>query len=118
MAAELTVEAARGGLVGRQRLVLAGLVLAVFVNNANFSATTLALPSIQKSFDLGFSGLQWTMTAYLVTYAAFMLVGGRLADVIGLRTVDAAAAGTAWALGGVAIVAAAGALLCLVFPRT
>ena len=67
--------------------MLAALVLAVFVNNASFSMTTVMLPSIQRSFDLDFGALQWAVTAYVVTYAAFMLLGGRLADAIGLRRV-------------------------------
>lgn len=71
----------------RRWLLRLALVLAVVVNNANFSATTVALPSIQRSLGLGFSGLQWTMTAYLLTYSACMLPGGRLNDAIGVRTV-------------------------------
>jgi len=71
----------------RRWLLRFALVLAVFVNNANFSATTVALPSIQQSLGLGFSGLQWTMTAYLLTYSACMLPGGRLSDAIGVRAV-------------------------------
>ncbi|HEY6277757.1 MAG TPA: MFS transporter [Streptosporangiaceae bacterium] len=82
----------------RRWLLRLALVLAVFVNNANFSATTVALPSIQHSLGLGFSGLQWTMTSYLLTYSACMLPGGRLSDVIGIRPV---------LLGGIAVYLAA-----------
>jgi hypothetical protein len=84
-------------------------------------------------------GLQWTMTAYLValTLAAvpfFEALYLERARGYGTRrprrpargsraTVlqavhDPAASGTAWALDGVAFAAAAGALVCLVFPRT
>jgi hypothetical protein len=42
--------------VGRRWLLRLALVLAVFVNNANFSAATVALPSIQHSLGLAFSG--------------------------------------------------------------
>ena len=74
-------------MVDRRWLLRLALVLAVFANNANFSATTVALPSIQHSLGLGFTGLQWTMTAYLLTYSAGMLPGGRLSDALGTRTV-------------------------------
>src|SRR5260370_24569467 len=47
----------------------------------------VALPSIQS--DLGFSeaDLAWVVNAYLLTFGGFMLLAGRLADLIGRRTV-------------------------------
>jgi EmrB/QacA subfamily drug resistance transporter len=47
----------------------------------------IALPSIQR--DLGFSqtGLAWVVNAYVLTFGGFLLLGGRVADLIGRRTV-------------------------------
>jgi EmrB/QacA subfamily drug resistance transporter len=48
---------------------------------------TVALPSIQE--DLGFSaqGLQWVVSAYALTFAGLLLLGGRAADLLGRRRV-------------------------------
>src|SRR2546423_12487650 len=47
----------------------------------------VALPYIQR--DLGFSqaGLTWVVNAYVIAYASFLLVAGRLGDLIGRRKV-------------------------------
>jgi EmrB/QacA subfamily drug resistance transporter len=49
------------------------------------SVVNVALPSIRA--DLGFTGteLQWVVNAYTLTFAGFLLLGGRLADVLGRR---------------------------------
>jgi EmrB/QacA subfamily drug resistance transporter len=49
------------------------------------SIVNVALPSIRR--DLGFSptGLPWVVNGYLLTFAGFMLVGGRAADLFGHR---------------------------------
>ena len=45
----------------------------------------VALPSIE--LDLGFSqsGLEWVVTAYAIVFGGFLLLGGRLADLLGRR---------------------------------
>ena len=50
----------------------------------------VALPSIRA--DLGFIGveLQWIVNAYTLTFAGFLLLGGRAADLLGRREVFAA----------------------------
>jgi EmrB/QacA subfamily drug resistance transporter len=49
------------------------------------SIVNVALPSIQR--DLGFTvtGLGWVVNGYLLTFAGFMLLGGRAADLFGQR---------------------------------
>ena len=51
------------------------------------SVVNVALPSIRK--DLGFSAvdLQWVVNAYTLTFAGFLLLGGRAADLLGRRRV-------------------------------
>lgn len=64
--------------------VLSG-VLALDIGGLN--VVNAALPGIGGHFGLGSTTLQWTMTAYAVTFAGFLLFGGRLADVLGRRRV-------------------------------
>ena len=70
---------------------LGALLTTVFTLNflvaLDMSLVNIALPAIRD--DLGFtaSGLQWVVTSYLLTYAGFMLLGGRLGDLLGRRVV-------------------------------
>ena len=69
----------------RGKAVLALLLGIGFLDFVDASIVNVALPSIRA--DLGFSvqNLQWVLSAYLVTYGGFMLLGGRLADLVGRR---------------------------------
>ena len=51
------------------------------------SILNIALPSIKR--DLGFSqeGLQWIVNGYILTYGGFLLLGGRVADLLGRRRI-------------------------------
>ena len=71
----------------RRRLVLVLCCLAQFMVILDVSIVNVALPSI--SADLGFSGadLQWVVNAYTLTFAGFLLLGGRAADLLGRRKV-------------------------------
>ena len=71
----------------RRRLVLVLCCLAQFMVILDVSIVNVALPSI--SADLGFSGadLQWVVNAYTLTFAGFLLLGGRAADLLGHRKV-------------------------------
>jgi EmrB/QacA subfamily drug resistance transporter len=69
----------------RGKAVLALLLAIGFLDFVDASIVNVALPSIRR--DLGFSvqNLQWVLSAYLLTYGGFMLLGGRLADLMGRR---------------------------------
>ncbi|MFI9504153.1 MFS transporter [Nocardia sp. NPDC052566] len=66
-------------------LVLALACACQFVVILDSSIVNVALPSIQR--DLGFTatGLAWVVNGYLLTFAGFMLLGGRAADLFGRR---------------------------------
>jgi EmrB/QacA subfamily drug resistance transporter len=51
------------------------------------TAVTVALPSIGRDLHSSLSGLQWTVTAYTLTLAALILLGGSLGDRYGRRRV-------------------------------
>src|SRR5437899_2572840 len=60
---------------------------AQFMVILDVSIVNVALPSIRN--DLGFSAtnLQWVVNAYTLTFAGFLLLGGRAADLLGQRRV-------------------------------
>lgn len=67
--------------------ILALACAAQFMVVLDVSVVNVALPSIAT--DLGFSAtaLQWVVNSYALTFAGFLLLGGRLADVYGLKRV-------------------------------
>jgi len=69
----------------RHALLLAVCCLAQFMVILDISIVNVALPSIQRS--LGFSGtdLQWVVNAYTITFAGFLMLSGRAADMLGGR---------------------------------
>ena len=73
----------------RPGLALGVLAGALALDVSGLGVLNAALPSVGSRFDLADSTLQWVMTAYAVTFAGFLLVGGRLADVLGRRRVFA-----------------------------
>jgi EmrB/QacA subfamily drug resistance transporter len=85
---------------------LALVVAAQFMVVLDLSIVNVALASIKS--DLGFSesGLQWVISAYAITFGGFLLLGGRLADLLGRRrifiagialfTIASALCGIAW----------------------
>ncbi|WP_243716364.1 MFS transporter [Actinomadura darangshiensis] len=70
---------------GAASMVLALACAAQFMVILDASIVNVALPSIQR--DLGFTGtgLAWVVNGYLLTFAGFMLLGGRAADLFGHR---------------------------------
>jgi EmrB/QacA subfamily drug resistance transporter len=66
-------------------MVLALVCTSQFMVILDASIVNVALPSIQR--DLGFTatGLAWVVNGYLLTFAGFMLLGGRAADLFGHR---------------------------------
>jgi MFS family permease len=45
----------------------------------------VALPSIKDALGFSTNGLQWVLNAYTLTFAGFLLLGGRAADLFGRR---------------------------------
>ena len=66
---------------------LALLCAVQFMVVLDIAIVNVALPSIQV--DLGFSqeNLQWVISAYALTFGGFLLLGGRLADLIGRKRI-------------------------------
>src|SRR5215472_1199932 len=69
------------------RRVLALLCAVAFLDFVDASITNVALPHILRALHFSLQSLQWVPSAYLLTYGGFMLLGGRLADLLGRRRV-------------------------------
>ncbi|MFC8075114.1 MFS transporter [Streptomyces sp. NPDC057307] len=71
----------------RLGLVLTVCCLAQFLVTLSVAIVNVALPSIQSSLGFSASSLQWVVNAYTVTFAGFLLLGGRIADLFGRRRI-------------------------------
>jgi EmrB/QacA subfamily drug resistance transporter len=75
-------------LVLRSRLGAVTLVLLCavqFLDIVDSAIVNVALPSIQHSLHFSQQNLQWVASGYILTYGGFLLLGGRLADLLGRR---------------------------------
>ncbi|HEY1651711.1 MAG TPA: MFS transporter [Acidimicrobiales bacterium] len=71
----------------RRWIALVVVCLAMFMNALDGSIVNVALPDIQKSLDFTQSGLTWVVDAYLISFGSFLLMAGRLGDLIGRKKV-------------------------------
>jgi EmrB/QacA subfamily drug resistance transporter len=104
------------GLEGEARLValrssggaalIAAAVLSSAVGFLDASVVNVAVPAIGRDFGASVGALQWTLTSYLLTVAALLLLSGALADHFGRRRLLAAGL----------VVILVGSVLCAVAP--
>jgi EmrB/QacA subfamily drug resistance transporter len=90
----------------RKWLVLAVTVAAQFMVIVDVSVVNVALPAIQHDLHFSQDNLQWVITAYAILFGGTLLLGGRLADLLGRRrlfmagvavfTVGSLLSGLAW----------------------
>jgi len=66
-------------------LTLALLCAVQFLDIVDTAIVNVALPSIQHSLGFSQQGLQWVASGYILTYGGFLLLGGRLGDLLGRR---------------------------------
>jgi EmrB/QacA subfamily drug resistance transporter len=66
---------------------LGAVSVGLFVIMLDNTVVNVALPAMQRSLHIGLSELEWVVTGYALTFAAFMLTGGKLADLLGRRLV-------------------------------
>ncbi len=67
--------------------VLLLLSLVQFMDVLDASILNIALPSIKRDLDFSQQSLQWVVNGYILTYGGFLLLGGRMADLLGRRRV-------------------------------
>src|SRR4051795_1986484 len=63
------------------------LAAAQFVVVLDASIVNVALPTIGKALDFSQENLAWVVNAYVLTFGGFLLLGGRMADLLGRRRV-------------------------------
>ena len=68
-------------------LILTLACVAQFMVLLDVSIVNVALPSIKHSLGFSQAELQWVLNAYTLTFAGFLLLGGRTADLFGRRRV-------------------------------
>jgi EmrB/QacA subfamily drug resistance transporter len=71
----------------RKWWALALLAAAQFVVVLDASVVNVALPSIAADLHLSQEGLAWLVNAYVLAFGGFLLLGGRMADLLGRRRV-------------------------------
>jgi EmrB/QacA subfamily drug resistance transporter len=94
-------------------MVLCILCLVQFMLAVDIVIVTVANPSIQHSLHITPEQLQWTVTAYSLTFGGFLLLGGRLSDhfgrrrmfLVGIAGFTIASVGAASATGPVMLIA-------------
>src|SRR5215470_12823201 len=73
--------------VGRRWWILSVLVVAQFMVVLDVAIVNVALPTIKNDLHFSEDGLQWVITAYAILFGGVLLLGGRMADLLGRRRV-------------------------------
>jgi EmrB/QacA subfamily drug resistance transporter len=74
-----------GAARDKRWIALALLCVAQFVVVLDASIVNVALPTIGEALNFTDSSLPWVLNAYVLTFGGFLLLGGRLADLLGRR---------------------------------
>src|SRR5215471_11804309 len=91
--------------VDRRWWALVLLAMAEFVVVLDASIVNIALPSIGRGLHISLANLSWVVNAYVLTFGGFLLLGGRIADLLGRRLIFTVGLGVfslASLLGGLA----------------
>jgi MFS family permease len=68
-------------------MLLLVLCTVLALDGLDVSMVGVALPSIGQELNLGTDSLQWIVSAYVLGYGSLLLLGGRLADLLGRRRI-------------------------------
>src|SRR2546430_2632537 len=71
----------------RKWLTLAIVGAAFFMTVLDVAIVNVALPSIENDFKVTETTVQWVLIAYTITFGGFLLLGGRMADLLGRRLI-------------------------------
>jgi EmrB/QacA subfamily drug resistance transporter len=74
------------GLTRRGRTIALWVVLlAFFMDLLDATIVNVAIPSIQETLGASYSSIQWIIAGYSLTFALFLITGGRLGDIFGYK---------------------------------
>jgi EmrB/QacA subfamily drug resistance transporter len=76
---------ASGGLGRRRWLILGVIGLAQLMVVLDLTVMNIALPTIQRALHFTAADRQWVVTAYALAFGSLLLLGGRLADLLGRK---------------------------------
>src|SRR6185437_11409362 len=85
MTADIVAHAAVEHQDRRRWWALGLIVAAQFMVVLDVAIVNVALPSIRTDLNFSQESLQWVITAYAIFFGGFLLLGGRLADLLGRR---------------------------------
>lgn len=71
----------------RKWWTLAAVTFSLFMIMLDNTVVGLALPTIDEDLGVSFSQLEWTVNAYILSFAVLLLTGGKLADFLGRRRI-------------------------------
>jgi EmrB/QacA subfamily drug resistance transporter len=94
--------AAAEGADPRRWLALAVITIAQLMVVLDSSIVNIALPTLETELSISEANRQWVVTAYLLTFGGFLLLGGRIADYVGRKKIFL------FGLGGFALASAIG----------
>ena len=80
-----SMSAAAPPTTDRRWLALVVIALAQLMTALDATIVNIALPTAQHALDFTDSARQWVVTAYTLSFAGLLLLGGRIADVVGRR---------------------------------
>lgn len=87
------MDAQQGALYGRalmkgrsRRIAVLVVLIAFFMDILDGTIVNVAIPSIQHSIGADFASVQWIVAGYALTFALFLIPGGRLGDIYGYKT--------------------------------
>ena len=69
----------------KRRLILLATCLTAFLVALDVTVINLALPSIQRDFEVTLVERGWVIKAYTLTFAVLVIVGGKLGDIFGRK---------------------------------
>ena len=85
MAVDISANA-DGGLDRRRWLILGVIAVAQLMVVLDLTVMNIALPSAQRALHFTTADRQWVVTAYTLAFGSLLLLGGRLADLLGRKT--------------------------------
>lgn len=71
----------------RKWWTLAAVAFGLFMIMLDNTVVNVALPSIGRDLHVSISSLEWVVTAYALTFAALLITGGKLGDLMGRRRI-------------------------------
>src|SRR5919106_4114429 len=71
----------------RKWWTLAAVAVGLFMIMLDNTVVNVALPSIREDFGISISELEWVFNGYALTFGVLMLTGGKLADLMGRRSI-------------------------------